>query len=137
MKRTLSVLILSAAFTAAPAFAQVSHVYAGAGVGIANTDSSEFSWKILAGYQHDRHWGIEAAYTDLGRYRGSNADSLSLAFTGTLPLDRRWALMAKAGAASNSTRGPGSSDHPDALAGVGVVYPVNRRFSLRLAHSQN
>ena len=49
MKRTLSALILSAAFAAAPAFAQVSHVYAGAGVGIANTDSSEFSWKLLAG----------------------------------------------------------------------------------------
>jgi len=136
MKRTLSALILSAAFTAAPAFAQVSHVYAGAGVGIANTDSSEFSWKILAGYQHDRHWGIEAAYTDLGRYRGSNADSLSLAFTGTLPLDRRWALMAKAGVASNRTRVAGASDHVDALLGIGVAYAVNRRFGLRLEYEQ-
>jgi len=136
MKRTLSALILSAAFTAAPAFAQVSHVYAGAGVGIANTDSSEFSWKILAGYQHDRHWGIEAAYTDLGRYRGSNADSLSLAFTGTLPLDRRWALMAKAGVASNRTRVAGASDHADALVGIGVAYAVSRRFGLRLEYEQ-
>ena len=133
MKRTLSALILSAAFTAAPAFAQV---YAGAGVGIANTDSSEFSWKILAGYQHDRHWGIEAAYTDLGRYRGSNADSLSLAFTGTLPLDRRWALMAKAGVASNRTRVAGASDHVDALLGIGVAYAVSRRFGLRLEYEQ-
>src|SRR5438876_12166530 len=56
MKKILSALALSAAFAAAPAPAQVSHVYIGAGVGTANTDSSEFSWKILGGYQHDRHW---------------------------------------------------------------------------------
>src|SRR5438552_14704809 len=110
MKKILSALALSAAFAATPASAQVSHVYIGAGVGTANTDSSEFSWKILGGYQHDRHWGIEAAYTDLGRYRDSSADSLSLALTGTLPLDRRWALMAKAGVASNRTRVAGSND---------------------------
>jgi hypothetical protein len=133
MKKILPAVALSAAFAAAPAFAQI---YVGAGVGMANTDSSEVSWKILGGYQHDRHWGIEAAYTDLGSYRGSSADSLSLAFTGTLPLDRRWALMAKAGAASNRTRVAGSSDHADALVGVGVAYAVNRRFGLRLEYEQ-
>jgi opacity protein-like surface antigen len=133
MKKILSAMALSAAFAAAPAPAQV---YAGAGVGIANTDSSEFSWKILGGYQHDRHWGIEAAYTDLGSYRGSSADSLSLALTATLPLDRRWALMAKAGAASNHTRVAGSNDHADALVGIGIAYAVTRRFGLRLEYEQ-
>jgi len=136
MKKILSAAALGAAFAAAPVSAQVSHVYIGAGVGIANTDSSEFSWKILGGYQHDRHWGIEAAYTDLGNYRGSSADSLSLAFTGTLPLDRRWALMAKAGVASNRTRVAGSKDHADALVGIGVAYAVTRRFGLRLEYEQ-
>jgi hypothetical protein len=57
MKEILSVLTLSAVFAAAPASAQVSRVYVRAGVGIANTDTSEFSWKILGGYQHDQHWG--------------------------------------------------------------------------------
>src|SRR6266699_2738318 len=128
MKKILSALALSAACAAAPASAQVSHVYIGAGVGIANTDSSEFSWKILGGYQHDRHWGIEVAYTDLGNYRGSSADSL--------PLDRRWALIAKAGVASNRTRVAGSSDHADALVGIGVAYVVSRRFGLRLEYEQ-
>ncbi len=136
MKKILSALALSAVLAATPASAQVSHVYIGAGVGTANTDSSEFSWKILGGYQHDRHWGIEAAYTDLGRYRGSSADSLSLALTGTLPLDRRWALMAKAGVASNRTRVAGSNDHADALVGIGVAYTVTRRFGLRLEYEQ-
>jgi opacity protein-like surface antigen len=136
MKKILSTLILSAAFAATPVSAQLSHVYLGAGVGIANTDSSEFSWKILGGYQHDRHWGIEAAYTDLGRYRGSGADSLSLALTGTLPLDRRWALIGKAGVASNRARVAGASDHADALVGIGVAYAVNRRFGLRLEYEQ-
>ncbi len=134
MKRILSAVALNPALVAAPAFAQV---YAGAGLGIANTDSSELSWKILGGYQHDRrHWGIEAAHTDLGRYRGSGADSLSLVFTGTLPLDRRWALMAKAGVASNRTRVAGSNDHADALVGIGVAYALNRRFGMRLEYEQ-
>ena len=133
MKRILSAAALSAAFLAAQASAQV---YVGAGLGIAHTDSGETSWKILGGYQHDRHWGIEAAYTDLGRYRGSSADSLSLALTATLPLDRRWALMAKAGVASNRARVAGSSDHADALVGIGVAYAVNRRFGLRLEYEQ-
>jgi OOP family OmpA-OmpF porin len=133
MKKILSAAALSAALAAAPAFAQV---YAGAGLGIANTDSSKVSWKILGGYQHDRYWGIEAAYTDLGRYRGSSADSLSLALTLTLPLDRHWALMAKAGPASNHTRVAGSSDHTDALVGIGVAYTVNRHVGLRLEYEQ-
>ena len=136
MMRTLRLALVALLLAAGGAFAQVSHVYIGAGVGIANTDSSEFSWKILGGYQHDRHWGIEAAYTDLGRYRGAGADSLSLAFTGTLPLDRRWALMAKAGVASNRTRVAGASDHADALVGIGVAYSVNRRVGLRLEYEQ-
>jgi outer membrane scaffolding protein for murein synthesis (MipA/OmpV family) len=134
MKTILSAAALSAVFAAAPACAQ--HVYLGAGVGVANTDSSEFSVKILAGYQHDRHWGIEAAFTDLGSYRGSNADSLSLALTATLPLDRHWALMAKAGAASNRARVAGSSDHADALVGIGVAYTVDRHVGLRLEYEQ-
>src|SRR6266853_2837149 len=133
MKKLLTVAALGAAFAAAPAFAQV---YVGAGLGIANTDTSETSWKILAGYQHDRHWGFEAAFTDFGGYRGSSADSLSLALTLTLPLDRHWALMAKAGPASNHTRVPGSSDHVDALVGVGVAYTVNRNVGLRLEYEQ-
>src|SRR5260370_20248388 len=132
MKTVLSGVGLSAVFAAAPACAQ--HVYLGAGVGVANTDSSEFSVKILAGYQHDRHWGIEAAFTDLGSYRGSNADSLSLALTATLPLDRHWALMAKAGAASNRARVAGSSDHADALVGIGVAYTLYRHVGLRLEY---
>jgi opacity protein-like surface antigen len=133
VKKILLAAALSAVFVAAPASAQV---YVGAGLGMANTDSSRFSVKVLAGYQHDRHWGIEAAYTDLGGYRGSSADSLSLALTATLPLDRRWALMAKAGAASNRTRVAGSSDHADALVGIGVAYTVNRHFGLRLEYEQ-
>ena len=131
MKKILAAAALSAALAAAPASARV---YLGAGLGIAHTDSSEFSWKVLAGYQHNRYWGIEAAYTDLGGYRGSDADSVSLAFTGTLPLDRRWAIMGKAGAASNRTHTPGSHDNVDALVGIGVAYTVSRRFGWRLEY---
>src|SRR5439155_17011712 len=132
----LSALNRRVPFAAAPGPAQGLRACIGGGVGIANTDTSEFSWKILGGYQHDQHWGIEAAYTDLGSYRGSSADALSLALTATLPLDRRWALIAKAGVASNRTRVAGSSDHADALVGIGLAYSVNRRVGLRLEYEQ-
>ena len=131
MKNILATAALGAALVAAPASA---HVYVGAGLGIAHVDSSEVSWKILGGYQHNRYWGIEAAYTDLGGYQGSDADSVSLAFTGTLPLDRRWAIMGKAGVASNRTRAPGSHGNADALVGIGVAYSVSRHFGWRLEY---
>jgi len=59
---------------------------------------------------------------------------VSLAFTGTLPLDRRWAIMGKAGVASNRTRAPGSHDNVDALVGIGVAYTVSRHFGWRLEY---
>jgi opacity protein-like surface antigen len=133
MKKFLLASALGAALATAPARAQV---YVGAGVGMAHTNSSEISFKVLGGYQASRHWGIEAAFTDLGGYRGSNADSLSLALTATLPLDRHWALMAKAGVASNRTRAPGSTDHTDALVGIGVAYTVSRHVGVRLEYEQ-
>jgi opacity protein-like surface antigen len=134
MKRLLTAAVLSAAFAAAQASAQ--QVYVGGGVGTAHTDSSEVSFKILGGYQVNRHWGFEAAFTDLGGYRGADADSVSVAATATLPLDRHWALFAKAGAASNRTRTPGSTDHTDALVGIGVGYTINRHVGVRVEYEQ-
>jgi len=133
MKKILLAAAASAAFAAAPASAQW---YAGAGVGFANTDSNETSLKILGGYQIDRHWGIEAAVTDFGHYRGSDAKSVSLAATGTLPLDRQWALMGKAGVSSNRTGLAGSSDRSELLVGIGVAYTLSRNLGLRLEYEE-
>ncbi len=133
MKKILLAAAFGAAFVSAPASAQW---YVGAGVGLANTDSNETSVKILGGYQHDRHWGIEAALTDFGNYRGSDAKSVSLAVTGTLPLDRGWALMAKLGVSSNRTGLAGSSDRTEALVGIGVGYTLSRNLGLRLEYEQ-
>ena len=82
MKKLLMGAAIAAALVAGSASAQT---YLGAGVGASRTDSSETSWKLFGGFQFNPTWGLELAYTDLGRYRGSDIESWSLAGTGRRP----------------------------------------------------
>lgn len=107
-------LLIAAAFSgillAGPAAAQG---YIGGGVGASNTDNTETSWKLYGGYQFNPTWGVEVAYTDLGRYKNGDIESWSLAGTGTMPLDAKWSLFGKLGAASNRPSFNGGSRHSD------------------------
>src|ERR1035437_3684757 len=114
-------LLMATAFSAVllmagPASAQM---YLGAGVGASKTDTKETSWKLYGGYQFNSTWGLELGYTDLGRFRGSDIDSWSLAGTATLPLGERWSLRGKLGAARNHPHFTGATNHTDVLAGLG------------------
>jgi OOP family OmpA-OmpF porin len=131
MKKLLMAAAFSAALLAGPASAQM---YLGAGVGAAKTDTHENSWKLYGGYQFNPTWGLELGYNDLGRYRGSNIESWSLAGTGTLPLGERWSLLGKLGAAANHPRFSGASNHTDLLVGVGVGYSLTKNLGLRLEY---
>ena len=131
MKKLLMAAAFSAALVAGPAFAQM---YLGAGVGASKTDSNETSWKLYGGFQFNPTWGLELGYTDLGRYRGSDIESWSLAGTGTLPLGARWSLFGKLGAASNRPSFAGASNHSDLLVGVGVGYSMTKNLGLRLEY---
>lgn len=131
MKKLLMAAAFSAALIAGPASAQM---YLGAGVGASKTDTSENSWKLYGGYQFNPTWGLEAGYTDLGRYRGSDIESWSLAGTGTLPLGERWSLLGKLGAAANRPHFSGAANHTDLLAGVGIGYGMTKNISLRLEY---
>jgi OOP family OmpA-OmpF porin len=131
MKKLLMAAAFSAALVAGPASAQM---YLGTGVGASKTDSSKTSWKLYGGFQFNPTWGVELGYTDLGRYRGSDIQSWSLAGTGTLPLGAGWSLFGKLGATSNRPDFAGASNHSDLLAGVGVGYSMTKSLGLRLEY---
>ncbi|MFA6016138.1 MAG: outer membrane beta-barrel protein [Gallionellaceae bacterium] len=126
MKKILFAITLGAACIALPASAQP---YIGGGAGSANTDNVNTSMKVYAGYQLIPNFGFEGAYTDLGDYRGSTATSISLALTGTLPLNATWDLLGKLGASRNQT---GSSNSMEPLASFGVGYNASTNIAVRL-----
>jgi OOP family OmpA-OmpF porin len=129
MKKILMALAVSAAFAASPASAQL---YLGGGVGEAKTDTRETSWKIYGGYQFTPTWGLELGYNDLGKYRGADIESYSVAGTGTIPLNERWSLIGKLGATEN--RPDAGGNHTDVLLGVGVGYSLSKNVGVRLEY---
>ena len=131
MKKIIMAVALSAAFVVAPAFAET---YAGAGIGIANTDSNNTSYKLFAGFQSTKYLATEIAYNDFGQYRGASANAWSIAGIGTLPLNKYWNLTAKLGATMNHTNLAGTSRHTDLLTGVGVGYIVAPNMIVRLEY---
>jgi len=134
MKKLLMAAAFSAAFIAGPASAQMSQMYLGAGGGEAKTDTRETSWKLYGGFQFNPTWGLELGYNDLGRFRGSDIHSWTLAGTATLPLGERWSLLGKLGAAWNHPKFTGASNHTDLLAGIGVGYSMTKNLGLRLEY---
>lgn len=131
MKKILMAATIAAAFVALPASAQL---YVGGGIGSSKNDSREDSWKLYTGYQFNPTWGIEAAYNDLGQYRGADVESYSLAGTGTMPLNERWSLIGKLGASTNRPEFAGSSDHTDVLIGLGVGYSFTKNVGMRVEY---
>jgi OOP family OmpA-OmpF porin len=129
MKKILMALAVSSAFAAFPASAQL---YLGGGVGEAKTDTRETSWKVYGGYQFTPTWGLELGYNDLGKYRGADIESYTVAGTGTIPLNERWSLIGKVGAAEN--RPDVGGNRTALLLGIGVGYTLNKNMAVRLEY---
>jgi len=137
MKKLLMAAALSTLFIAGSASAQVSQgsqMYIGAGAGASKTDTKETSWKVYGGVQFNPIWGLELGYTDLGKFRGSDINSWSLAGTAKLPLAEKWALLGKLGAAWNRPSVAGANKHTDVLLGIGLGYSMNKNLGLRLEY---
>jgi OmpA-OmpF porin, OOP family len=131
MKKLFMAAAVATAFVAVPASAQM---YIGAGVGSSKLDNREDSLKLYGGYQFNPTWGAELGYNDLGKNRGGDIESWTLAGTGTMPLNERWSLMGKLGAAFNRPEFLGSSDRTSLLMGVGVGYTLSRNVGVRLEY---
>lgn len=131
MKKLIVATVLCTGVMVGSASAQM---YAGAGIGAAKTDTNQTSYKLFGGFQFNPTWGLEAAYTDLGKYNGANFEAASLAGTGTFPLNESWSLLGKLGASSNRSHFSGSNRYTDLLVGAGVGFKLNKNVGLRLEY---
>jgi OOP family OmpA-OmpF porin len=143
----LAVLASTSAFAASAA--DDSGFYAGAGVGQSfvderGYDDEDTAFSVFGGYQFNRYFALEGAYTDFGKIEpeaaGSEleADTVSLTAVGTVPITDKFSAYAKAGfsrwnldtelpALTNTADDSGT----DPTYGLGVQYKINDAVSLR------
>lgn len=143
----LAVLASTTAFAASAA--DDSGFYAGAGVGQSfvderGYDDEDTAFSVFGGYQFNRYFALEGAYTDFGKIEpeaaGSalEADAVSLTAVGIVPITDNFSAYAKAGfsrwnldtelpALTNTADDSGT----DPTYGLGVQYKINDAVSLR------
>lgn len=135
--------------------------FRGLGVTSLTTVSSGSSaWKLFGGYQIDENFGVEAAYTRLGKFNGNSTvtapaagtgsgkwetDAFSVAATGTLPIhENRVAAFGKLGLAytnlSISATATGgattaayspSNSRINPMLGIGIRFDMTKKIGLR------
>jgi OmpA-OmpF porin, OOP family len=145
------------AFTG-PAVAQDSGFYAGLHIGQSSADDAcegvsgpgvscddkDTAWKILGGYQFNRHLAVEIGYTDLGEVSasgpGGSASIESTAFevvaVGIFPIADKFSIYGKLGMYRGDTEAtaPGVSEsesNNDLTFGFGVRYDFTKNLGVR------
>ena len=122
-----------------------------------SVDGKDTAWKIFGGYMFNRHFGLEAAYVDLGElsYSGTFTDALgtvpvtggkvevwgfNISAIGALPVTEQFSIFGKLGLffweaeARDTTAGrPFSAydDGADLSFGVGLGFNFTRNFGVR------
>ena len=158
MKKTViaMALAISGLTLAAAASAQV---YVGGSVGEAkwnascegttNCSTHSNAYDLIAGYNLNSNWGVEATYYSLGTISGSvdqataniRATGVDLSAVFKADLGNKWQLFTKLGMADNrveitATDGSlnvGMSNRSaDPVAGIGATWTVNPSFALRV-----
>jgi OmpA-OmpF porin, OOP family len=134
-----------------------SGFYAGAAIGQSETgcgglpsgascDAKDTAWRVLGGWQLNRHLGAELAYTDFGEFTASFAgieqrievNAFELVAVGTYPLAEGFSLYGKLGLYRADSDGrtnlgdSASETNTDFTFGVGGRYDFNRNFGLRV-----
>ena len=118
--------------------------YIGGNLGQSDVDADGFgakdtSFKILGGYQINKHWGAELGYTDFGKasdqgvtFKGT---AIELVGVGTLPINDKFSVFGKLGFAmgDGEATGPGgtfSDDSVEVTYGIGVKYNFTPTFAI-------
>ena len=147
MKKIAAALLLSSA-VAAPAFAADEGFYAGLNLGRASvstpsgtvlTKKNDTVYGVIAGYQFNQNWGVEAQYTGAGKFAtttfSGKADTLSVAAIGTMPVSDTVSLYGKLGFASTKSKVSGTgytgASRSAATYGLGVQYNATPAVGIR------
>lgn len=118
-----------------------------------SVDGTDTAFKIFGGYMFNRHFGLEAAYVDLGEasYSGNflgfpvtggrvEVTGLNVSALGALPIGERFCLFGKIGLfmweaeASDTTGGvpfSAQQDGTDLSFGIGLGYQFTRNLGVR------
>jgi OmpA-OmpF porin, OOP family len=171
MKLKIACCVFALACASSAAFGQMQQDrgwYVGGSVGQAEADrwcqgasglscdDNDTAWKIFGGYQINRHFAVEAGYTDLGEVSvrgaapGINASSnvaanaLELVGIGRYPITNRFSVFGKLGfyrgeaEAGSSFSVPGFSisgsekeTNSDVTYGAGLMFDLTRNLALR------
>jgi OOP family OmpA-OmpF porin len=116
-------------------------------------DGKDTAWKIFGGYMFNRHFGVEAAYVNLGEVSYSGAfgvlpvtggkvelTAFNVSALGALPINEQVSLFGKIGLfgweaeASDTTGGvpfSAKDDGTDLSFGVGIMFNFTPSFGVR------
>jgi len=153
LSRALLAVVLGAAALGAQA-ADKPGFYAGLGAGQSFVDESDYddedtAFSAFAGYQFNRHFGLEAGYADFGELdadgpaRALEADAAYLTAVGTVPFTEKFSGYAKAGfqrwnldRAIPGLTGNGDDSGSDPTYGLGLQYRFTDKVALRGEYSR-
>lgn len=138
-----------------------SGFYVGAGLGRSETrdicnvggacDDTDLTWNVAAGYQFNRHFAVEAGYSDFGTARTTGfvggtttvftieTKAFELVAVGILPFNDQFSVYAKVGVFRYDTdgtftggiTGSASDKDQDLTFGLGAEYTFARQLSAR------
>jgi OmpA-OmpF porin, OOP family len=132
----LAMLTVPAAAMAQKGRAGGSPWYAGFHFGSADIDvanDSDTSWRILGGYQIDRTFAAELAYTSFGEVQGVKGSAIELVGVGAWPIADRFSVYGKLGFARGEFKAGGQSEDSIELTyGIGVRYDFAPTMGARL-----
>jgi OOP family OmpA-OmpF porin len=160
MKQTITAVgAVFLSLLAAPAWSQDAGFYVGGSIGQSRAqdscddvtafscDDKDTAWKLLAGYQFNRHFAAEFGYTELGEFTiggalsGVNvtgtieAAAFELVGVGSLPLMERFSAYGKLGAyyaeteaTVTGTLGTFSISQTDKETNTGVTFGLGLRY---------
>ncbi len=171
MKGTLPRIALFAVLVHFSTLVSAQGFYVGAGVGrsdlddscdelrddpsiaVIDCDDTDTGWKLFGGYQFTQHFGVEAAYVDLGEASAraitlgvpvrakAEVDGFGIFATGALPVGGSFSIVGKLGGFYSDVDVKASaprvrvSDDESSLglaAGAAAQYDVNERVVLRI-----
>jgi OmpA-OmpF porin, OOP family len=147
------------AFTG-PALAQDAGFYAGLHIGqssvkdgcegLTSCDDEDTGWKILGGYQFNRHLAVELGYSDLGEISGvdtgvpvtAEATVFDLVAVGILPVGNNFSVYGKLGMyraevdAEATGFGSVSESNTGMTFGVGVRWDFTKNLGVRAEYQK-